>query len=242
MRAYKFLALGGIGRFSELAWPRPTAAEPGAWVDAAGPLEDCLHGVHACTFGQLLDWIDDELWEIELAGEIVVGDVMVVAERGRLVGQVTRWDAATAQEFADACAWRTRDHALGSLRRVGLTDEAAQLVGAVELGELRAGAVAAFERAGGAAAELTGFAADAVSLAQGRRPEMWEADRPATLSESAQTPGAIAANLAYVVAHAAGREATAASGSEEAYDAGFAAERAWQLIWLAERLEIGKEG
>lgn len=238
MKAYKFLALGSTGRFSEFPWPRPAGTEPGAWVAAAERLEDCRHGVHACTLDQLLDWLDDELWEIELDGEIVAGDAMVVAERGRLVKQVVLWDGRTAQKFADACAWRARDHALSSLRRVGLTEEADRLVDAVELGELQAGAVAAFERSDGAAAELTGFAADAVSLAQGRRPEMWDAERPATLREPVQTPGAIAANLAFVVAHAAGREAVAVGRSEAAYDAGFAAEREWQLGWLSERLGI----
>ena len=238
MKAYKFLALGSTGRFSEFSWPRPAGAEPGAWVAAAEGLEDCRHGVHACRRGQLLDWIDDELWEIELDGEIVVGEAMVVAERGRLLRQIEQWDGPTAQEFADACAWRARDYALSSLRRVGLTDEAERLVGAVELRDLQAGAVAAFAQSDGAAAELTGFAADAVSLAQGRRPEMWDPERPATLREPVQTPGAIAANLAFVVAHAAGREAVAAGGSEAAYDAGFEAERTWQLGWLSERLGL----
>jgi len=238
MRAYKFLAHGSSGRFSEFSWPRPAGAEPGAWVAATERLEDCRHGVHACTPGHLLDWIDDELWQIELAGEIVVRDAMVVAERGRLLERVVQWDGPTAQDFADACAWRARDYALNSLRRVGLTDEAERLVSAVELREMQAGAVAAFERSDGEAAELAGFAADAVSLAQGRRPEMWDPARPVTLVEPVQTPGATAANLAFVVAHAAGRGALAAAGSDTAYDDGFAAERKRQLAWLSERLGI----
>lgn len=242
MRAYKFLALGAVGRFSELRWPQPAGGEPGAWVEADDPLDVCRHGVHACKPGQLLDWIDDELWEIELGGELVERDAMLVAQRGRLLGRVEAWDGATAQEFADACAWRSRDYALSSLRRVGLTAEAERLVGAVELGELQAGAVSAFERAGGAAAELSGFTADAVSLAQGHRPEMWDADASASLREPTQTPGAIAANLAFVIAHAAGREAVAAAGSETAYDDGFGAEREWQLGWLAARLGIRTDG
>jgi len=242
MKAYKFLVRGGIGRFSELVWPQPAGAQPGAWVTAADRLEDCRHGVHACLPGQLLDWIDDELWEIELAGEIVVREAMVVAERGRLLGRVAEWDDTSAQEFADACAWRARDHALSGLRRVGLTDDAELLVGAVELADMRAGATAASERSDGAAAELTGFAADAVSLAQGFRPEMWDPEGPAALQEPTQTPGAIAANLAFVVAHAAGREGVAAAGSEAAYDDAFAAERSWQLGWLAERLGIRTDG
>lgn len=242
MRAYKFLAPGAVGRFSNFSWPRPAGTEPAAWVSATTQLENCRHGVHACAPEHLLDWIDDELWEIELDGEIVVSDVMLVAERGRLLASVAGWDGATAQELADACAWRARDYALSALRRVGLTDEAAQLVGAVELGELQSSAAAVFERSHGAAAELTGFAADAVSLAQGRRPEMWDVDRPATLREPAPTPGAIAANLGFVVAHAAGREAVAAAGTEAAYQEGFEAERRWQLGWLVERLGIRADG
>lgn len=242
MRAYKFLALGTVGRFSEFRWPLPAGNEPGAWVETDDQLDVCRHGIHACKAGQLLDWIDDELWEIELGGELVESDAMLVAQRGRLLRRVDAWDGAAAHEFADVCVWRARDHALSSLRRVGLTDEAQRLVGAVELGELQAGAVSAFERSDGAAAELSGFAADAVSLAQGRRPGMWDTEGPATLQEPVQTPGAIAANLGFVVAHVAGREAVAATGSEAAYGGGLAAERQWQLGWLAERLGIRTDG
>ena len=133
MRAYKFLALGAVGRFSEFSWPQPSGSEPGAWVAATAQLADCRHGVHACSPGQLLDWIDDELWEIELEGQIVASEAMLVAERGRLLKRIAEWDGATAQEFADACTWRSRDYALSSLRRVGLTAEAERLLAAVEL-------------------------------------------------------------------------------------------------------------
>ena len=237
MKAYKFLALGGVGRFSDFQWPRPRGTEPGEWVGAADELEDCRHGVHACTLGRLLDWIDDELWEIELDGKIAASDVMLVAERGRLLRQVTEWDSSTAQAFAYACAWRARDHALPSIRRSGLADEAERLGDAAELVEVQASAVAAFEGSDGAAAELSAFAADVVSLAEGQRPEMWS-EQPVVLEEPIVTAGAIAANVAFVVAHAAGRAAVAATGSESAYDDGFAAERAWQLDWLVGRLGL----
>lgn len=237
MHAYKFLAAGGVGRFSDFAWPRPAGSQPGAWVEAAEHLEDCRHGVHACLPGQLLEWIDDELWEIELDGEIVTSDAMVVAERGRLVRPVSGWDAATAQAFAYACAWRARDHALPSLRDAGLAHDARRLDGAAELADVQSAAAAVVEGSDGAAAELSAFAADAVSLAQGRRPEMWS-EHPGGLDDAAVTAGAIAANVAFVVAHAAGRAAVAAAGADAAYEDGFAAERAWQLEWLTERLDL----
>ncbi len=102
---------------------------------------------------------------------------------------------------------------------------------------LQTAAVAAVERSDGAAAELSGFAADAVSLVRGRRPEMWDTSEHPGLHEPEQTPGAIAANIAFVVAHTAGREAVDA-GAEADYARGFEAEREWQLAWLTERLGL----
>ncbi len=240
MQAYKFLASGAVGRFSDFAWPCPVGQEPGEWVEAGAELEDCRNGIHACAPGRLLDWIDDELWEVELDGDIVRSEGMLVARRGRLLRRVTEWDAATAQAFAYACAWRARDHALPSLRRSGLADEAERLGEAAELHAVQSSAAAAFERSDGAAAELSAFAADAVSLAQGRRPEMWSEHRLA-LEKPVVTAGAIAANVAFIVAHAAARAAVAATGSASAYDDGFAAERAWQLDWLTGRLGLTVE-
>jgi len=237
MKAYKFLTGGGTGRFSEFQWPLPIKDGVGDWVDAGEELEDCRTGVHACTPRQLLDWIDDELWEIELDGEIVERDAMIVAQRGRLLARITAWNDGMAQEFAEACAWRARDFAFRGLRRLGLTEEAERLVETAELAEMQTAAVAAFESTDGAAAELSAFAADAVSLTQGRRPEMWDADAHPGLHEPEQTPGAIAANLAFVVAHTAGREAVDA-GAEADYGAAYESEREWQLAWLTERLGL----
>ena len=237
MKAYKFLTVGGTGRFSDFHWPLPREDKFGDWVDADQPLDDCRRGIHACTPRQLLDWIDDELWEIELDGKIIERDAMMVAQRGRLLGRVVGWDDRTAKEFADACAWRSRELALRGLRRLGLTKEAERLVDTAELAEMQTAAVAAFEQSDGAAAELSGFAADAVSLVQGRRPERWDAGTHPGLHEPEQTPGAIAANIAFVVAHAAGREAVDAGGEAD-YPHGFEAEREWQLAWLTERLGL----
>ncbi len=229
---YKFLAEGGVGRFSNVRWPTDE------WIEAGGELEDCRIGVHALLLPQLLDWLDDELWEIELGGEVVEHEAMVVAERGRLVRRIDAWDAAAAQAFADACAWRARGYAIASLRRSGLTAAAEELLAAVELDEAQEQAISILGRTAGEDAELSGFAADAVSLARGKRPESWAAGPPA-LRQPEPTAAAVAANLGFVVAHAAGRDAAgAAGGAQSAYDEGFAAERALQLEWLVERLEL----
>lgn len=223
MVAYKFLSPGAVGLFSGFAWPAP-----GEWVDSERPVENCAHGVHALRLEQLLDWVDDELWEVELDGEITEGDGMLVAERGRLVRRLDAWDADAARSFADACSLRSAGFAADALRSAGLGDEASRLERARELPEVQRAAIAALDATNDAGvAEVVAFAADMVSLVGGGRPDSWGA--PVVTAPVVQTPGAVAANAAFVAAHAAGRAAVAAFSDERAYGAGFAAERAWQL-------------
>ena len=60
--------------------PRSRASpgpRPGAWIE--GDPNACISGVHACATADLPYWLCDELWEVELAGEVVAGR----AEAGR---------------------------------------------------------------------------------------------------------------------------------------------------------------
>ena len=98
MRAYKVLIDGRSG-FTGYRWPLPTAGAPGDWVTATGPLELCGNGVHACTVGQLAQWIGEELWTIELGGEILEAEAALVAARGRLLGPVAAWDQAAGRHL-----------------------------------------------------------------------------------------------------------------------------------------------
>lgn len=230
-KAYKFLSPGAVGLFSEFTWP-----PAGEWVEAAEPLADCRVGVHALRFEQLLDWIDDELWEVELDGAVVERDEMLVAERGRLVRRIEEWDEAAAHSFADACAVRSAGYAAAALRRAGLPEEAAQLEEAGELPAVQQAAIAALAATSDAAVtEVVAFAADLVSLVGGSRPDTW--GEPAVVTVPvAQSAGAVAANAAFVSAHAAGRAAVVESSDEDSYGAGYAAERAWQLARFGELL------
>jgi hypothetical protein len=115
MRAYKFLRTGGVGPFSRYAWPLPRADRPGAWVISGGGTVLCHSGIHACRVADLPWWLQDELWEAELDGDVAAGRHKVTAPRARLVGRVDAWDAACAQRFGDACAGRAREHAARAL-------------------------------------------------------------------------------------------------------------------------------
>ena len=209
MIACKFLLPGRIAPFSRLVWPKDD------WVVEAGPVDSCRRGIHACRLADLAYWIAPELWLVELAGEIVEGDLKVVATRGRLVGPVEGWDDRTQREFSESCARRTGLNAGAELRAEGLNDAARSLETAVDLVALISAAAAASEAAYEAGkpdvarvAEYAGDAAEAVG----------------------EVPPAM---VAYIAAHAA--DACSSAGVDDP----FAAERAVQSQWLAERLGLG---
>jgi hypothetical protein len=102
MTAYKFLAAGGIAPFTGFRWP------VGEWVEAAG-VDLCRQGIHACRARDLPTWIADELWEIELAGEVVEQARKLVSQRGRLVRRLDAWTPELLHEFGVACLARTRE-------------------------------------------------------------------------------------------------------------------------------------
>ncbi len=190
-----------MGLFSGFAWPLPAAGKPGSWVESSGPVQECLSGVHACRVHDLPHWIDDELWTIELAGGLVERPTLIVAPRGRLLDRVEGWSEGTAREFAEACAGRARDQAVRRLRAAGLAEEAAELGEAAGLDAIEEGAAWLALWLSGEGAEAAAFAADAVALARGRRPETWAQPsvhgglpaqspgrRPRTSASSSRTP------------------------------------------------------
>jgi hypothetical protein len=130
MLAYKFLREGRVGPFSGLAWP-----EPDVWVRVP-EVALCRSGIHACRPRDLPWWLADELWEVELEGEVSADDHKIVARAGRLRAQVGGWTVACAQSYADACAWRARDRAVEALRRAGHTRAGRQLGGCSTLDEV----------------------------------------------------------------------------------------------------------
>jgi hypothetical protein len=227
--AYKFLSSDRVGLFSRVRWP-----EPGTWLDADGEVERCVSGIHALHVDGLLDWIDDELWTCELADIVEDDGHVLVAERGRLLECVAAWNESAARDFACACAARGREHVVEALRMEGHEDEAREL-GGLDVGGYVGSAPGLAARLPAEIAGLVLMAADTTALAEGRRLEAREPQLRSHLEAvagSGATHGAVAANVAFVVARSTASLHPA--GSQE----GFAAERAWQLERLVERLGL----
>ena len=229
MIAYKFLSTGRVGLFSGVRWP-----EPGTWLAASPNVEQCVSGIHALHREALPGWIDDELWTCELAGVVEDDGQVLVAEHGRLLEQVAAWNEASAREFARACAARGRARVVEALRTEGHAEEARSLEGVDVDGFVTAApglAVRLPDELGG----LVLVAADTTALAEGRplaarAPEL--RSHLEAVAAGGASHGALAAIVAFVVARStAGRH-------PDGYDAGFAAERAWQLERLVAQLDL----
>lgn len=181
---------------------------PGRWVEAAGAAP-CDDGVHGCTVDDLSHWLSASLWELELDGAVVHSRHKVVGSRGRLVRRIDDYEAAV-RELAVVGAWRCRDRAVGVLDG----ELAGRFAAASTLDELLAlgGDVddSTFERTAAA------LAVDAAHFAIHGKP--------------AQSP--------FVAACSAGHVAAGPEGDRDRYDEGYAAERAFQSSWLAERLSL----
>lgn len=212
MKAYKFFRAGRVAPFSEVVWPEE------GWVGADGALETCRSGVHACRLDQIAYWLGEELWEVELEGEVAETDLKVVAPRGRLVRQVRAWDDDARREFAAECVRRAAGYAGAELREQGITAEADVLEQATDIDgfaeRAREAGEAAAEAGAGDAVDLAAFVADAAGYAN-----------------AGDTPGA-----AFVAAHAARVHAP------PGVDDPFAAERQEQARWLVARLGLSGDG
>lgn len=164
MRALKVLDEGGVGRFSAFRWPAPEGGEPGAWVEDRGDTHACVRGVHACTPEQLPYWLGPELYVIELDGPIAHVERKLVAERGRLVRRIDRWNAEGRRAFATAATLHARDEALAILRAEGEDAIAERLAACADLPAL--GRVLAEVKAGGERSQETlCYVTDAVKFA-----------------------------------------------------------------------------
>lgn len=200
MRAWKFLDAGRVGPFGGHTWPAPSAGRPGPWVRFPG------REVFACRVDDLPWWIAPELWEVEMEGPLRALETQVAAAAGRLVRQLTAWDALTLRAYGVACAERARDLAVEALRRDGRAEEAQALTGARSILELtRIARGLAGEPRARLSSNLAGYVAESSMRA----------------SEGAAAAAAnISANAAVI-----------ARGDPSV----FAGERQWQAQWIAER-------
>ena len=229
MKYYKVLGKGRMACNSGKGkWPRP-----GTWLEAKGPLAPCQNGLHLCRLGDLVSWLNEEIWEVEPAPgtETIVCDNKVVVRKARLVKQIKEWNEKTARLFAADCA----EHVLSIYEKKYPDDDrprnAIEAVrkyanGKITREELDAVGDSAWAAAWAAVGDAVGTAARAAAWAAAGD-SAWAAARDA-VGDSAW---AVAWNSAW------------AAVGDSAWDAARAAEGKWQTERQAYYLGIGvKEG
>lgn len=88
MTRLRFLRTDAFDPFCGLVWSTQS------WV--SDPM-----GVVAYDAEHLPRWIANELWRVELDGELMVREHSVVAPRARLAERVTTWDMGAAADFVE---------------------------------------------------------------------------------------------------------------------------------------------
>jgi hypothetical protein len=219
---YKFLSAGSVGLHSGFAWPTPADGEAGPWVEAQGPLLECGNGIHACRIDDLPYWIDDELWEIELDGEVTPERFWLVARRGRLVRRIEAWDPRAAAELARSCACRALERAREVLAAGGFAEIANGVADGSDLEATLETLMPAFAEIPGFPGRVAGYAADVAQYA------LSAADQGADW----------AACAAYVDAYLAGFVASGGTTPRPDHDAAFYEVRREQARWFADRLAL----
>ena len=222
MTYYKLTAKGAKSTHGgNLKWPRPRGKRPGKWVKVTGKIRLCFNGLHAVTADHILDWTCREIWEVELAGEVIDDGKKVVASRARLLRLVM--DEAAIRHFALACAARV----LPLYEREYPNDMRVRDC----LKSCQPNATNTAEAAKAAEAEEAAWAAEASWAA-------WAAEA-SWAGEAAK-----AAWASWAARSARSAKAAEAEEAEEAAEASWAAEDKWQkrrlLKYLAGEVDVTK--
>ena len=96
---YKFLTDQNTGEYSDFDYTDylPSGSKPGKWLPKVEKIELCERGYHACKRADVVDWMNAQMFEVELRGDRLDGATKVVAQEMRLVRKIAAWNDRTAR-------------------------------------------------------------------------------------------------------------------------------------------------
>jgi len=187
----------------------PKNGKPGKWLPKVTDLGLCNSGYHGCKDGDILEYLNANIYEIETRGKILDGDDKFTAQQIRLVRKRERWNDVNARLFACDCAARSLKFFEKEYPEDKRPRECIEVARKFARGQVTQEELAAAGAAAGDAA----------------RAAAWAAARAAA-GEAARAAARAAAG------EAAGAAAWAAAGA-----AAWAAERKWQTARLLKLLK-----
>lgn len=109
---YKFLHQDNHGPFTAFNYNAylPRDGQPGPWLPTlpggTRTLVPCERGYHFCTTEQMIDWLDEQLYEVEPGRATIDSGDKCAATRLRFVRHIDTWNERTARLFAADCVER----------------------------------------------------------------------------------------------------------------------------------------
>ena len=206
MKYYKVLGKGGKPCHGGTGkWHLPEDGKPGMWMPKIRKIKLCVSGYHLCREEELLDWLNEEIYEAEGRGNSVMGENKTVFHEARLLRKCEGWNERTARLFACDCAARVlpiyekkypkddrprnaieaaRKYAKGEITRpevdtaaVAARAAAAEAAWAAAMAAARAAAMAAARDAAMAAARDAAWDAAMAAARDAARDAAWDAER-----------------------------------------------------------------
>ena len=160
MKYYKFLTADNKGKFSEYDFTQylPDRDKPGKWLPKIENPILCEKGYHCFMPGYILEWIEAQLFEVEINGRHFYGDDKIVAQNMRLLRKVDAWNDKTARLFACYCARDglplfEKDYPNDNRPRVAIETAERYANGEATIEELNAARAAAWAAASDAASD-----------------------------------------------------------------------------------------
>ena len=218
MKYYKFLTADNKGKYSEYDFTKylPNDDKPGKWLRKIDNPVLCEKGYHCFMPEHILEWIEAQLFEVEINGRHVHGDDKTVTQQMRFIRKVDTWNDKTARLFACYCARDT----LPIFEKKYPNDNRPRV--AIETAERYANGEATIEELNAA------------------RAAAWDAARAAASDAAWAAAKAAASAAVSAAAWAAARDAARAAASDAAWDAAWAAASAKYTNYLLEILGISK--
>ena len=102
---YKFLTLKNTGGYSDFVYP---VCKDGSteWLTIDGELELCKNGFHVCRPGTMIRWMQVQLFECVIGGEVIDDADKICCSKIRLTKKVGTWGIRQIVLFAEACVAR----------------------------------------------------------------------------------------------------------------------------------------
>ena len=175
MKYYKFLTADNKGKYSEYDFTKylPNDDKPGKWLRKIENPVLCESGYHCFMPEHILEWLEAQLFEVEIKGRCVHGYDKTVTRQMRFIRKVDTWNDKTARLFACYCARDTlpifeKKYPNDNRPRVAIETAERYANGEATIEELNAARAAASAAARAAASDAASAAASAAAWAAAR--------------------------------------------------------------------------